>query len=105
MAITNSYIASASATNLFTAVGEQAVTTIFFCNISTGTDVTLSIWVTSQGQAVGDDCLIIKDLPLPGSETYVFETEKLILDNSEAIHAQATVDNIVVATISSVQVS
>lgn len=105
MAITNSYIASTATTNIFTAVGEQAVTTIFFCNITTATDVTVNIWVTSQGQAVGDDCLIIKDLPLPGSETYVFETEKLILDDSEAIHAQATVGNIVVATISSVQVS
>ena len=105
MAITNSYIASTATTNIFTAVGEQAVTTIFFCNVTTGTDVTLDIWVTSQGQAVGNDCLIIKSLPLPATETYVFETEKLILDNSEAIHAQATTNNAVVATISSVQVS
>lgn len=105
MAITNSYIASTATTNIFTAVGEQAVTTIFFCNVTTTTDVSVSIWITSQGQAVGDDCLIIKDLPLPASETYVFESEKLILDNSEAIHAQATANNSVVATISSVQVS
>jgi hypothetical protein len=105
MAITNSYIASTATTNIFTAVGEQAVTTIFFCNVTTGTDVTVNIWVTSQGQAVGNDCLIINNLPLQASETYVFETEKLILDDSEAIHAKATANNAVVATISSVQVS
>jgi hypothetical protein len=42
---------------------------------------------------------------LPRSETFVFDAEKLILDNDDEIWAKATVNNIVVATISSVRTS
>ena len=42
---------------------------------------------------------------LPKSETFVFDAEKLILDNNDEIWAKATVDKIVVATISSVRTS
>jgi hypothetical protein len=84
---------------------EQAVTTMFFCNTSATTDATIDIYVTPGGQAVGTSNQIIKSLPLPKLETFVFDAEKIILESGDSINAIASAADIVVATISSVQTS
>lgn len=106
MAITNIQVESTQTTRLFLSSGENAVTTMFFCNTSDADDCSLDIFVTPNGQVAGTSAtMIIKSLSLPKAETYVFDAEKLILSNQDSIHAKATVDKIVVATISTVQTS
>jgi hypothetical protein len=105
MSITNTYIHSTATTLIFLASGEQAITTVFFCNNSSVTDTSLDIYLTPAASAVSSGTQIIKSLPLPKSETFVFDAEKLILATGDKIHAQATVNDIVVATVSSVQTS
>ena len=105
MSISNIYVNSTVTTQLFLAVGEQAITTMFFCNVSDTIDTELDIYITPSANAVSTASQVIKTLPLAATETYVFDAEKLILDPGDKIHAQATVDSIVVATISSVQTS
>ena len=106
MAITNVQVESTQTTRLFLSSGENAVTTMFFCNTSETTDCTLNIFVTPNGVVSGTSAtMIINSLSLPKSETYLFDAEKLILANQDSIYAKATVDKIVVATISSVQTS
>lgn len=106
MAITNVQVESTQTTLLFLASGENAVTTMFFCNTSEDTDCAVDIFVTPNGQPAGTSAtMVIKSLALPGAETFVFDAEKLILSDQDAIHAKATVDKIVVATISTVQTS
>lgn len=106
MAITNVRVESTQTTLLFLASGEHAVTTMFFCNTSDADDCLLDIFVTPNGQVSGTSAtMIIKSLSLPRTETYVFDAEKLILSNQDSIQAKATVDKVVVATISTVQTS
>lgn len=105
MAITNVKVQSAELTRLFLAVGEQAVTTMFFCNQSVSTDCALDIYVVPAGQPVDSGTQIIKSLPLAKTETFVFDAEKLILEAGDSIWSQSTIDQIVTATISSVQTS
>lgn len=106
MAITNVQVESTQTTRLFLASGEQAVTTMFFCNTSDTVDCTVNIFVTPNGVVAGTSAtMIIKSLSLPKTETFVFDAEKLILSNQDSIHAKASVDKIVVATISTVQTS
>lgn len=105
MSITNIRVNSTS-TRLFLATGEQAVTTMFFCNTSESSDCLLDIFVNASGVPPGTSSTqIIKSLSLPKEETFVFDAEKLILDASGEIWAKATVDKIVVASISSVRTS
>jgi hypothetical protein len=94
-------------TTLFTASTgtEQAVTTMFFCNTSSNTLATVDIYVTPATKPISGSNQIIKSLPLPATETFVFDAEKLILESGDSINAQSSVANIVVATISSVQTS
>mgnify|MGYP000137839588 CR=1 FL=1 len=106
MAITNIQVESTQTTRLFLATGEQAVTTMFFCNTSDTEDCSIDIFVNPNTVPPGTSSTqIINSLSLPKTETFVFDAEKLILDNNDEIWAKATVDKIVVATISSVRTS
>jgi len=106
MSITNIRVNSTQTTRLFLATGEQAVTTMFLCNTSESDDCFVDIFINSNTVPSGTSSTqIIKSLSLPRSETFVFDAEKLILDNQDEIWAKSTVDNIVVATISSVRTS
>jgi len=78
---------------------------MFFCNQSAVTDTTIDIYLVPGGVGLGTGTQVIKSLPLPRTETFVFDAEKLILVNGDTIYAHATVDKIVVATVSSVKTS
>jgi uncharacterized protein (UPF0333 family) len=100
MALTNVTILSTATTALFSSVGNNAITTIIFCN-SGGADGTLNVYAVANGGIIGTSTSILSSLPLPAGETFTLDTEKLILSNGDAIYAQATV-NTVGATVSSV---
>lgn len=105
MAITNFKVESTQTSVLFTASGSQAITTMFFCNTSASTDTSVTVYLVPNGISVSDGNMVIKSLSLPKTETFVFDAEKLILDNGDSVQAIATTDKIVVATISSVSIS
>lgn len=105
MAITNTQIEATTSTMIFQALGEQAITTIFFCNTSDVTDTSLNIYLVPNGDAVSSSTQIIKALSLPASETFIMDTEKLILDNGDAIWANATDNLIVTSSVISVSVA
>jgi len=100
--LSNTFIHT-TATTLFLATGEQALTTMFFCNQSLTTSTTVDIYAVPGGIAYSSSNLIMKALSLPATETFVFDAEKLILANGDSIVATSAYNDIVVATISSVQ--
>jgi hypothetical protein len=100
MTIRNVNIESTQTTILYQSTSSYAVTTIFFCNQSAVTDCTLDVFVVPSGGFANSGTQVLKTLSLPKTETFVFEAEKLILDAGESIHAQASVDKIVIGTVS-----
>jgi hypothetical protein len=102
MAISNVRVESTQTTSVFVADGEQAITAMFFCNQSEVNDCKLDIYLVPAGDVATSATQVVKALDLPATETYVFDMEKIILDNLDSIQARATVDQIVVATVSSV---
>jgi hypothetical protein len=102
MAITNSSVASTTTTQIFLAANQQAVTTMIFCNISASTAATLNVYVVPYGSNANTNTQILNFIPIPATETFMFDTEKLILENGDAIYAQADVPGTIVATISSI---
>lgn len=105
MAITNKKIEATTSTMVFQAVGEQAITTLFFCNTSDINDTSLNIFLVPNGDAVSSSTQIIKSLKLPATETFIMDTEKLILGNGDAIWANANDGLIVTASVISVSVA
>jgi hypothetical protein len=87
-------------------VGEEhAVTCIIFCNHSV-TPSTINVHAVPNGVvAVSNDSIVMKELLLPAGETFTFDTEKFVLSPGDRLHATASIDNAVTATVSSMRVS
>jgi hypothetical protein len=100
MAIINTRV-QAIATQVFLATGQQAVTTIVACNVSTVTS-TLSIFAVPYGGNAGPSTQILSNIILPGGETFAFDKERFVLEDQDSFFAQASVPNAITITISSV---
>lgn len=110
MAIQNTLVTYASANRIFTATTgtEFAVTTIMFCNTDSTNDAYLDVWVVPFGSVPGTPLgQILKNVHIPTLETFVMDTEKLLLQGQDAIWGQvnAPADQKVNATVSYVQIS
>ncbi len=110
MAIINTLVDGAAANAIFTAnTGtEYAITTMIFCNTDPTVDAQLNVWLVPFGNVPGTSTgQILKNLSLPAMETFVMDSEKLILASQDAIWAQVDVpaSNNVNATVSYVQIS
>ena len=102
MSIETNLIASSSSgspTTVYTSSGESAVTTIFFCNTdSSAIDVTC--WIVPNGDTLGDEHMIMKELTISATDTFAFGSERILLGNGDTIQAFASTTNKVSAVIS-----
>ena len=106
MAITNTLILTTTATTVFTAVGDQAITTVMFCNTDPVNTCLLDVHMVPAAGVPTTATTILKSLSLPATETFVMDAEKLILSNGDSIQAQekAGYNQVVAATVSSVSI-
>lgn len=100
MTIINTRV-QAIATPVFLATGQQAVTTIVACNVSTVTS-TLSMFAVPYGGNAGPSTQILSNIVLPGGETFAFDKERFVLEDQDSFFAQASVANAITITVSSV---
>ena len=116
MAITNNFI-DATFTTLYTSTGDTAITSMIFCNyadtdnisgspgnVLTDADTFLDLHVVPSGGSPSDENKILHQLKIPGGETFIMDTERLVLENGDTIVAQTTSPATISATISSVAV-
>lgn len=90
---------------------EHALTCMIFCNDSlVSTQVT--VYVVPRGDVIQPSSpgttsrhKIINKLEIPPEETVTFDTEKLILRTGDAIVAEATTNEKIVVTISSMRIA
>ena len=102
MAINNTLVGT-SATAVFTASGNQATTAIFFMNENGGTR-TLDVHLVPSGGSAGVTNKILKAISVTAGNTYVINTEKIVLANGDSIQAIASHVDSIHATVSSVAI-
>ena len=86
--------------SIYASSGTTAITVMFFMNDS-GSDVTLSLAVVPNGgTGTISDNGIGKAVTIAAGDTYVFDTEKMVLSDTDEIQAVASTDAVVVATVS-----
>jgi hypothetical protein len=102
--ITSTLIGSSN-TNIFLSQGENAITAVFLCNTSESTNAFVDLFVVSAAGVIGPTSQIMKSLSLPAGETFVLDTEKLILEDQAALWAVSNVGSIISSTVSSVAIS
>ena len=98
MSIEQQPITTSTAT-LFTSSGANAITAIYLMNDHSNT-VTVQLHVVTDGDTIGNSNKIIKNLQIAAGDTFVIDTEKLLLDNNDKIQATADVDSVCYSTIS-----
>ena len=91
MAITQTRIDGSAehlANAVFTATADTAVTTIHLCNISSAADATVNVYLLpSDGSTTvpTENNKLYNELTIQATDTYVIDTEKLILTNGDKI--------------------
>ena len=114
MAITNSFI-DATLTTVFTSSGENAITSMIFCNyadadniagdnILTDADTFLDVHIVKSTESATDSNKILHQLKMPAGETFIMDTEKFVLDNGDKVICQTTSPATVSVTISTIGV-
>ena len=95
-----------TANTVLISYGNTAVTTMYLCNYS-ASDVTVSVHLVqaTEGIAPADDTNIIyKNVPIAANDTYIIDTERLVLANGDSVQALASADTSITMTVSHVGV-
>jgi hypothetical protein len=91
-----------------TASENNVVVSLYICNTSTGT-VTFNLYLVPSGKIASplgidpvsaDSNIIYYAVQVAGSDTYVIDTERLMLEQGDSIVATSTQANSLVATVS-----
>jgi hypothetical protein len=102
MALSQSTLTT-SASAVYTSTGNTAVTTMYLCNFS-GSDRTVSVYLVPNTDTADNGTIIYKDVPIAAGDTYVIDTERLVLANGDTVQALASATTSVTMTVSYVGV-
>ena len=101
MAIYNTRIQTIP-TQVFLADGQQAITTIVFCNVTSTVTSTLSFFAVPVGSNAGVTTQVLNEIVLPPGETFALDKERLVLDDGDALYASSSHNNNITVTVSAV---
>ncbi len=88
MAITNFQVAATTGSAAFTASADTAVTVIYITNKTDG-DGTIDVYVVPNGGSVSSNHLVYSQLTVKARDTYIIDTEKMILETGAKIYIVA----------------
>lgn len=111
MAIINTDIESSN-TTIYSSSGNNAITTVIICNTTqfdplnpTAGETKLFLYAVPNGITVSNTQLIVNGLPIPAGETVMFDQEKMVLSDGDALVATTDVyPATLVATVSTLAV-
>ncbi len=103
MAITQAGAVGTSATTMYTSTNQTAITCMFFMNDNAAAR-TLDVHVVKNGATAAATNKIVKTINIDGADTYVINTEKLVLENGDMIQCVASAASSIYGTISSVTI-
>lgn len=85
MAFTSTILES-NAKSIYTSDGSNAITTMYFCNPSDVT-VQFNIYAVPNGEYPDGNKIIYCEVPLTAKDTYIIDTEKLVLESGDSLFA------------------
>lgn len=103
MAIQSSLINSA-ATPISPSLGSSyAITVMMFCNLNTSIEY-IDVHVVASGDSPTDTNKVVYQAPIDPNDTFIFSTERLVLDAGDRIYASTTTASQVSVTVSYVTI-
>jgi hypothetical protein len=98
MALTQATLTTGYVTQ-YTSSGESVVTTIHICNTSASA-IVFDLCVVPNGGTASDSTIAYKTVSVAATDTYIIDTEKLVLSNGDFIAAKDDTGSVTVMTIS-----
>jgi len=95
--LTTSYVTQ------YTSSGDSAITTIHVCNTSAGA-IIFDLCIVPSGGTASDSTIAYKTVTVAATDTYIIDTEKLVLGNGDFIAAKDDTGSVTVMTISYVSI-
>jgi len=85
MAITSTFLSNVTV-SIFTSEGSNAITAAYFCN--TGERIAyLTVHAVPKNSLANDNNIIYYQVPINVLDTYILDTEKIILEDGDTIYA------------------
>lgn len=98
MSIINTTL-NTSVANIYASSGNSVVVTAFFCNTDASAR-TFNLYAVPAAGTAGTGNQILKSVTVNAGDTYIMNSERLVLANGETLQANASVNSVVVATVS-----
>ena len=95
--LTTSYVTQ------YTSSGDSAITTIHICHTSAG-PIVFDLCIVPSGGTASDSTIAYKTVTVAATDTYIIDTEKLVLGNGDFIAAKDDTGSVTVMTISYVSI-
>jgi hypothetical protein len=93
--------ATTTPVSIFTSNGSSALTTLYLCNKSSSPVLANVYLVSSTGEpAEWGNAQIYSELRIAAKDTYILDTERILLDNGDAIYANVDTGFSITATTS-----
>lgn len=98
MAIINTTL-NTSVANIYSSSGNSVVVTAFICNTDSSAR-TFNLYAVPAAGTAGTSNQILKSISVNAGDTYIMNSERLVLANGETLQANASVNSVLVATVS-----
>lgn len=99
MSIQNTLLTTTAA-NIYVSSGTSAITAVYLCNTDTLVH-NFTVYAVPTAEVPSNTNCIYHNIQLAAGDTYVMDTEKLILGNGDTIRALADASSVISATVSS----
>lgn len=97
MALTNILLADTAAP-VYTSTGMNVIVSGFFCNLH-NSPVEVTVYAVPDGAVAQENYTIYKGITIAPGDTYIVDTEKIILSNGESLAAEASVADVIAVTL------
>ncbi len=98
MSIQSNYLTTTTS-SVYTSTGTTVAMTFYVSNYSTSANASFSIWAVPSGGSPSNVNVLYTNVTVQSGDTYLASTERLFLDNGDAIYARSTANSVMSITL------
>lgn len=98
MSLQSTYLTT-TATPVYTSTGSSVAMTFYVANYSSIADAAFTIWAVQDGQSPSNVNVLYSNVTVMAGDTYLASTERLFLDDGDAIYASCNANTVMSITL------
>jgi hypothetical protein len=85
--------------NIYASTGNTCVTTVYIANYSTSSNVTFNLYAVASAGSASNTNKIYSNVTVLAGDTYIIDSERLLLDNGDMLKANCNANSICSSTV------